>query len=122
MDAAGIASHPKLSPAAKAHSKEALQAEVDTAELALGFLDVPWTEVDLPRARLAIVLQVNHQVATPELAVRREKKGDQEWEYRGGNDALPAVDATAALLAEALLERYQTEAEPDEYLVLRSLR
>jgi hypothetical protein len=111
---------PELSAEAQDLAPELLDAEVTIAEIALGFLDVPWTAADLPLATKAIVLQVNHQISDPELPrVAREKRGDQEIQYRGDL----TVDPTARLLAATLLTRYASaDGEPEEWRCLTSLR
>lgn len=123
MRAALVTANPKLSAAAKALPAAQLEEEIAIAEIALRFLDVTWSAGDEPHAARAIVLQVNRQVADPDFGlVSREKKGDQEITYRGGENSTP-VDPVAKHLAEQLLARYGAgETEQSSYRTLRSLR
>lgn len=128
MHYAGVATDPKLSAQAAALTAEQLEAEIDIAEVLLGFLGVTFTEErHQGLAVRAIALQVSYQLANPEAGrIKREKKGDQEIEWAVGKEGATApVDPAAARVAAALLLQLGGSTAPAagaEWSGLRSFR
>ena len=97
--------HPLLSEEAAHLGKEAIDAQADIAEAVLLLDDTDFQEGDSRRAiaTLAVVRQVNYQVATGSaaFALSSESEGDQSRTYRdgGGRGTLAVVDPVAWRLA-----------------------
>lgn len=100
-----VEGHPLLSDDAARLGKEAIDAQADIAETVLLLDDISFEEGDPRRetATLAIVRQINYQVATGSAAyvLAAESEGDQSRTYRVGGERglMPAVDPVAWRLA-----------------------
>lgn len=103
-----VEGHPLLSDDAARLGKEAIDAQADIAEVVLLLEDTDFEEGDPRRetATLAVVRQVNYQVATGSaaFALSSEREGDQARTYREGGErgVLPVADPVAWRLARRI--------------------
>lgn len=98
--------HALLSNDAGALADAELDAQAEVAEDVLGLEGTSFTGAKASRATLAVVRQVNLQVATPvDAAVKAsESRGNQNVAYRESEDGRPImVDPVARRLANRLL-------------------
>lgn len=100
--------HPLLTEASARLTPEALAAEAEIAELVLLLDDTSFepNSVKHRDATLAVVRQVNYQVATGSMAfaLSSESEGDQSRSYRDGGErgTLPVADPVAWRLARRI--------------------
>lgn len=100
-----VEGHPLLSDDAARLGKEAIEAQAAVAEVVLLLEDTDFEEDDPRRetATLAVVRQINYQVATGSAAyvLAAESEGDQSRTYRVGGErgVLPVADPVAWRLA-----------------------
>lgn len=118
-----VTAHPLLSAPAAALSGNALAAQTMVAETTLGLWGTGYTGDAKDRATLAVVRQVNLQVADPvDPTVQSESRGDRSVTYVTRNGVQTLVDAIALQIVEALAEDAMAVPGVGAFAPIRSLR
>lgn len=98
-----ITGHILLSVAAAALDPDALRAHNLAAETNLGLGGTAYTGTDLEKALVAVVRQVNFQVAeNPNPNLKSETEGERSYTYVVGAEATVALNQQAVLIVQHL--------------------
>jgi hypothetical protein len=123
-----VSNHERLSEEAQQLDPDVLAFENEIAELQLGIADTGYTGVEADRLKMAIVLQVNDNVARTGAGAAKaaflqsETRGPMSVSYRDIADARATNQTALDIVQKVLAGDVSSASEASAYVDMRSVR